>query len=80
MTRISISIPDEDVQFLDDYARANGIPSRSATVRRAIRLLRAFELEDDYADAFQEWTDSAEAEVWETVVGDGPVGRSRPPH
>ena len=29
------------------------------------------EFEDDYAEAFQEWIDSGEAEVWETVVGDG---------
>ena len=29
------------------------------------------EFEDDYAEAFQEWIDGGEAEVWETVVGDG---------
>lgn len=69
--KISVSLRDEDVGFLDDYAQTHGIPSRSATVRRAVRLLRASQLEDDYTEAFQEWIDSGEAEVWETVVGDG---------
>lgn len=40
-------------------------------VRMAVRLLRASYLKDDYAEAFKEWIDSGEAEVWETVVGDG---------
>ncbi|MCY4621574.1 MAG: ribbon-helix-helix domain-containing protein [bacterium] len=71
--KISVSLGDEDLRFLDDYAQANGMRSRSATVRRAVRLLRASHLEDDYAEAFQEWTDSGEAEVWETVAGDGLV-------
>ena len=69
--KISVCLPDEDVNFLDGYARTHGMPSRSAAVRRAVRLLRASQVEDDYAEAFQEWIDSGEAEVWETVVGDG---------
>ena len=40
-------------------------------MQRAVRLLRASQIEDDYAEAFQEWIDSGEANVWETVVGDG---------
>lgn len=62
---------DEDVGFLDDYAKMHGMRSRSTTVRRAVRRLRASELEDDYAEAFQEWIDRGEAEVWEPAVGDG---------
>lgn len=69
--KISVSLRDEDVSFLDDYAQTHGMPSRSATVQRAVRLLRASQIEDDYAEAFQEWIDSGEANVWETVVGDG---------
>lgn len=69
--KISVSLGDEELRFLDHYARANQMPSRSATVRRAVRLLRASHLEDDYAEAFEEWIDSGEAEVWETVAGDG---------
>ncbi|MXZ67821.1 MAG: ribbon-helix-helix protein, CopG family [Acidimicrobiia bacterium] len=69
--KISISLGDEELRFLDDYAQANRMPSRSATVRRAVRLLRASHLENDYAEAFEEWIESGEAEVWETVAGDG---------
>ena len=69
--KISVSLGHEELRFLDDYARANQMPSRSATVRRAVRLLRASHLEDDYTEAFEEWIDSGEAEVWETVAGDG---------
>jgi len=69
--KVSVSLGDEDLRFLDDYTQANGMPSRSATLRKAVRLLRASHLEDDYAGAFQEWTDSGEAEAWETVAGDG---------
>lgn len=68
--RISLNLGDEDLRFLDDYARANGMPSRSATVRKAVRLLRASHLEDDYAEAFEEWIDSGKAQVRETVAGD----------
>ena len=69
--KISVSLRDEDVSFLDDYAQTHRMPSRSATVQRAVRLLRASQIEDDYAEAFQEWIDSGEANVSETVVGDG---------
>ena len=69
--KISVSLHDEDIGFLDDYAQTHGMPSRSATVRKAIGLLRASQLEDHYAAAFGEWTDSGEAGIWEAVVGDG---------
>jgi Arc/MetJ-type ribon-helix-helix transcriptional regulator len=69
--KISVCLPDEDVQFLDDYAQTHGMPSRSATIRRAIRLLQAFQLEDDYGEACQEWIDSGEEEIWGAVVSDG---------
>jgi Arc/MetJ-type ribon-helix-helix transcriptional regulator len=42
--KISVSLPDEDVEFLDQYARSIGAGSRSAVVQRAIRLMRAAEL------------------------------------
>ena len=73
--KISVCLLDEDLQFLDDYARTHGMPSRSATVRRAIRLLRASQLEDDYAEAFQEWIDSGESAVWDVALADGLIRR-----
>ncbi|MGH8826124.1 MAG: ribbon-helix-helix domain-containing protein [Jiangellaceae bacterium] len=49
--KVSVSLPDEYIAFLDEYARSHGIESRSATLHRAVRLLRASQLETAYADA-----------------------------
>ena len=68
--KVSVSIPDEDVEFLDHYARTHQIESRSAALNRAIRLLRASELGDAYAAAFTEWTDDAANEAWDNAVVD----------
>ncbi len=69
--KLSVSLPDEDVEFLDEYAKGLGIPSRSAVVQRAVRLLRASGLAPAYAAAWEEWEASAEAGAWDSVVGDG---------
>jgi len=69
--KISVSLPEEDVEFLDDYARSLGIGSRSAVVQRAVRLLRSSGLGPAYAEAWEEWETSGEAGTWDSVVGDG---------
>lgn len=69
--KISVSLPDEDVAFLDSYASEAQGSSRSAAVHEAIALLRTARLMSDYAQAFDEWLDSGEAAVWDVVVGDG---------
>lgn len=69
--KISVSLPSEDVQFLDEYARDQGYPSRSAVVHTAVRILRSSKLGDAYADAWQEWDHSDESEIWSRAVGDG---------
>lgn len=69
--KLSVSLPDEDVEFLDEYARTQGYRSRSAVVHKAVRLLRASKLGEAYADAWHEWSDSGEADVWDAVAGDG---------
>lgn len=69
--KISVSLPLEDVTALDDYARASGLPSRSAAVQHAIRLLRLTDLDRDYAAAWDEWADSGEQGVWDSTAGDG---------
>ncbi|MHB8452822.1 MAG: ribbon-helix-helix domain-containing protein [Mycobacteriales bacterium] len=43
--KLSISVSEEDVALLDEYARASGLRSRSAAVQYAIRLLRHADLE-----------------------------------
>jgi len=69
--KVSVSLPDEDVEFLDSYARAQGYPSRSAALHEAVRLLRSAELGGAYEDAWQEWAGYGVAEVWETTTDDG---------
>jgi Arc/MetJ-type ribon-helix-helix transcriptional regulator len=68
--KVSVSIPAEDVRFLDDYAQEQGLDSRSAAVHRAVRLLRTAELAAAYESAWEEWAGS-DAPDWEATVGDG---------
>lgn len=68
--KLSVSLPDEDVEFLDAYARARGYDSRSSVLHKAVRLLRASELGGDYEEAWSEWA-AEDAEAWETTTGDG---------
>ena len=65
--KVSVSLPEEDVEFLDAYAAAQGMSSRSAVVHKAVRLLKAAGLTSAYEDAWSEWRDSA----WEQAVDDG---------
>ena len=53
--KVSVSLPEEDVEFLDSYARAQGIESRSAAVHKAVGLLRATQLGDAYEEAWDAW-------------------------
>ena len=69
--KVSVSLPGEDVEFLDAYADAHSFPSRSAVVQQAIRALRLGELSDAYAPAWEEWASSGEAALWEPTAGDG---------
>jgi Arc/MetJ-type ribon-helix-helix transcriptional regulator len=69
--KLSVSLPSEDVEFLDAYAAAQGAESRSAVLHRAVRLLRASELTDAYEDAWDEWASSNDAALWESTAADG---------
>lgn len=69
--KVSVSIPGEDVAFLDAYAIEHELPSRSAAVQMAIRTLRLGDLRDAYRDAWAQWDASGEAAAWGAVVGDG---------
>jgi len=69
--KVSVSLPDSDIEFLDRYAVVQGIASRSAALHKAIRLLRATELGVAYADAWAHWGDGDDSGAWETVTGDG---------
>jgi Arc/MetJ-type ribon-helix-helix transcriptional regulator len=69
--KLSVSLPGDDVQFLDDYAREQGLESRSAAVHRAVRLLRTAELGATYEAAWEEWANAGEADIWDATTPDG---------
>lgn len=69
--KVSVSLPDEDVEFLDDYAASHGMASRSAAVHKAVRLLRSSGLGAAYEQAWSEWAADGEDDVWEAAISDG---------
>ena len=69
--KVSVSLPDDDVAYLDRYARDQGLASRSAALHRAVRLLRAAELGAAYEDAWSSWDGGEDGEAWEATIGDG---------
>ncbi len=75
--KLSVSLPDDDVAFVDEYVERTGGTSRSSAIQRAIALLRAAELEEEYASAFDEWAEAAEEAVWERTAGDGLTDAAR---
>jgi Arc/MetJ-type ribon-helix-helix transcriptional regulator len=70
--KVSVSLPDEDVEFIDHFARDAGL-TRSAAIHEAVDALRRRDLADEYAAAYDEWEASGEAEVWEATTGDGVI-------
>ena len=69
--KLSVSLPEEDVRFLDEYARHEGVDSRSAVLHRAVRLLQSAGLGRAYELAWQDWEASDDSELWESAVADG---------
>ena len=69
--KLSVSLPEEDVEYLDAYARAQRLESRSAALHKAVRLLRASELGAAYEDAWTEWAESHDDQLWDAVIDDG---------
>ena len=70
--KLSISLPPEEVGFLDAYAQSHGIKSRSGAIQAALRQLRTSQLADDYALASAEW--SEDDDQWARTLNDG-LGR-----
>ncbi len=69
--KVSVSLPEEDVDFLDAYANTQGFASRSAVMQKAVRLLRASELGTEYEEAWKEWSEGGDGQAWELTLGDG---------
>lgn len=68
--KISMSLPEEDVTFLDAYVAEKGLPSRSAALHKAVRLLRAAGLGAAYESAWAEWSNGDE-QLWGATASDG---------
>lgn len=69
--KLSVSLSDETVEVLDAYIERVGLASRSAGIARAIRMLRHPTLEDDYGDAWAEWSASGDEALWDAAAEDG---------
>ncbi|MEO5703838.1 MAG: ribbon-helix-helix domain-containing protein [Candidatus Limnocylindrales bacterium] len=69
--KVSVSLPADDLEFLDQYMRSSGLESRSAALQQAVRMLRTAELRQEYAAAWEEFDPTGDAALWETTVGDG---------
>ncbi len=69
--KLSVSLPEEDVALLDAYVKKTGLPSRSAALQRAVQMLRYPTLEEDYAQAWEQWSTTEEPEAWEPTTADG---------
>lgn len=66
-----MSLPEEDVELVDRYARQGNADSRSSVLHQALELLRSSELEEAYISAWDEWEASEDAELWDSVSADG---------
>ena len=66
--KLSISLSKDDLAVLDAYVEQAGLPSRSAAVQKAVQMLRYPTLEEDYANAWNEWSDD---DAWESTTADG---------
>ncbi|MBO0685629.1 MAG: ribbon-helix-helix protein, CopG family [Candidatus Dormibacteraeota bacterium] len=69
--KVSVSLPEEDIAFLDQHAARVGSGSRSAVIHDAIRLLRDQGLEEAYAAALDEWETGQDAALWDATAADG---------
>ena len=75
--KLGVSLPDEDVAVLDEFARTAGLPSRSAALQHAVRMLRLPELEQDYETAWNEWEASGDQAAWDVTAADGVADAAR---
>ncbi|HEX6076598.1 MAG TPA: ribbon-helix-helix domain-containing protein [Micromonosporaceae bacterium] len=75
--KLSVSLPEDDVAFVDEYSEKTGMTSRSSVIHKAIGLLRETSLQDAYAMAFEEWETVGESRLWDEAVGDGIVDATR---
>jgi antitoxin MazE9 len=65
--KVSISLPESLVRFVEHYRVAHHCKTRSQVFEEALELLRARELEEAYREADRE----ADTAAWDAVTADG---------
>lgn len=65
--KLSVSLLDEDCEFLDKCVDDGIYASRSAVIKRALRLLRTADLGKMYDEAFAEWQAGDDSVDWESL-------------
>lgn len=71
IVKLSISLTAADVALLDQLQAQGGFPSRSAVVQHALARLRSADLQADYAEAWGQWQEEGDADLWESAAADG---------
>jgi len=66
--KIKVSLPPDEITYLDEYAFRKGLKTRSAVLVSAIQLLRQHDLGVAYAAAWDEWADE---DLWDLTTTDG---------
>jgi len=69
--KVSISLPADIADFVEQYQQTHRLSSRSEVFVRAIGLLREHELAQAYREASLEWDASEDAKLWDKTAGDG---------
>lgn len=69
--KLSVSLPEAQVAFLDRYRQQHGLASRSEVVRVALKLLQDRMLEEEYRAAGEKWQRSEDAALWDGAVDSG---------
>lgn len=75
--KLSVSLNEDDVVFVDEYAAETGAASRSAVIHQAIALLKEANLEQAYTSAWAEGDDDSDTDLWDTTSIDGLTDAAR---
>jgi Arc/MetJ-type ribon-helix-helix transcriptional regulator len=67
--KLSVSLPDDDVAFLDQVALDRALDSRSAALQAAVKALREQSLVEAYMEEFL--ASRGEYAEWDATSGDG---------
>lgn len=71
IAKMSVSVDEELVRFVERYQTAHEVRTKSEVVERALQLLRDEELIQQYMEAFKEWRESDDVALWDATLADG---------